>query len=200
MTLSFVQIKEKIVDIPKKSRPTCSRVQVRHAELVLVPVPRSAQDRVYDMIQQPYPPVALPYLRFLCLCRHPCSNVPLWYRSTSSTLLWLNVAHQRPQLRTRHLLPLSNTSPVQSPIRHLYGTYSRGRVCCSPVTYAAPAPEVVYVTQVIYDVRGTIIFFVIAQATICYLVVATLPIVSVCGCCVQCFPFFVVVFGKPSWL
>ena len=35
---------------------------------------------------------------------------------------------------------------------HLLGTCSRGRVCCSPVTYAAPVPEVVCVTPVVYDV------------------------------------------------
>ena len=42
---------------------------------------------------------------------------------------------------------------------HLYDTCSRGRVCCSPVTNAAPVPEVVCVTPVVYDVRGTSFFF-----------------------------------------
>ena len=65
---------------------------------------------------------------------------------------------------------------------HLSGTCSRGRVCWSPVTYAAPVPDVVYVTPVVYDVRGTsFFFFETAQATVCYPVVATVPIVSVCG-------------------
>ena len=66
VALSFVQINEQIVGIPQKSRPTCSRGQVRHAELVLVPVPRSAQDRVFHMIQQPYAEFSLPCLRLLC--------------------------------------------------------------------------------------------------------------------------------------
>ena len=60
VALSFVQINEKIVDIPKKSRPTCSRGQVRHAEQVEVP------KIVYHMIQQPYAEFSLPYLRLLC--------------------------------------------------------------------------------------------------------------------------------------
>ena len=55
--------------------------------------------------------------------------------------------------------PTCSRCRVRRLCSHLCGTCSRGRVCRSAVTYAAPAPEVVHVTSVVVShVRGTSCF------------------------------------------
>ena len=83
-------------------------------------------------------------------------------------LLWLNAAHQRPQLPIACAVTLTAPAPVveyaghQSPTRRLFL-----RSCTSPRSYMT------YLARVF--------FFETAHATVCYPVVATVPIFSVCG-------------------